>query len=58
VVTFGYKKSNNGCWSNNKHVSAEEFSIAYKLALVFTIVISSGMVALGLVIARDQTRML
>jgi adenylate cyclase len=36
----------------------KNFPIAYKLALVFTVIISSGMVILGLVIARDQTRML
>ena len=36
----------------------KNFPIAYKLALVFTVLISSGMVVLGLVIARDQTRML
>jgi len=34
------------------------FPIAYKLALAFTIIISSGMVVLGWVIARDQTVML
>jgi len=34
------------------------FPIAYKLALAFTVIISSGMVILGWVIAKDQTVML
>ena len=32
--------------------------IAYKLALAFTIIISSGMVILGWVVAKDQTVLL
>jgi adenylate cyclase len=35
-----------------------KFPIAYKLALAFTLIISSGMVILGWVIATDQTMML
>ncbi|MGZ8226527.1 MAG: adenylate/guanylate cyclase domain-containing protein [Methylococcaceae bacterium] len=34
------------------------FLIAYKLALTFSVIISTGMVILGLVIAEDQTDML
>jgi len=34
------------------------FPIAYKLALAFTVIISSGMVILGWVIAKDQSAML
>jgi adenylate cyclase len=34
------------------------FPIAYKLALVFTLLISGGMVLLGVLVAQDQTRLL
>ncbi|MGE0081232.1 MAG: adenylate/guanylate cyclase domain-containing protein [Thiohalomonadaceae bacterium] len=34
------------------------FPIAYKLAVVFTLVITGGMSTLGIVVARDQTRLL
>lgn len=34
------------------------FPIAYKLAVVFTLVITGGMATLGIVVARDQTRLL
>jgi len=34
------------------------FPIAYKLAEIFTLIITLGMVSLGVVIARDQTNML
>ncbi|MEI6127716.1 MAG: hypothetical protein WCQ99_14315, partial [Pseudomonadota bacterium] len=36
----------------------KKFPVAYKLALIFTVILSCGMVLLGLVIARDQNRML
>ena len=36
----------------------KKFPIAYKLALIFSVISSCGMVMLGLVIARDQTNML
>ncbi len=43
---------------DNSDSTKASFPIAYKLALVFTIVITTGMVLLGLFISQDQSRLL
>ena len=41
----------------NKHI-LQQFPIAYKLAIIITLLISSGMILLGLVIVSNQTQLL
>ncbi|MDH5572230.1 MAG: HAMP domain-containing protein [Gammaproteobacteria bacterium] len=50
--------SQNKTRATGKPHRQEYFPIAYKLALIFTLLISLGMAALGLIIVTQQTRLL